>query len=142
MPARCALVGPTTVVVRLGHRTVEVDEPQALGGHGMAPSPGQYVLAALGACEAITFRYWSDRLGIPFDELRVDVRADIDLRASLGLAEGARPGFSAVRMTIGVAGPEPGRRYETLLRAVDAHAPVLDVFRRAVAVDTVVEVHG
>ena len=136
VPARCVLVGPTAVEVRLGGRVVPVDEPDALGGQGTAPTPEQYALAALGACEAITFRYWADRLGVPFDELRVDVRGEIDLRAAFGLAEGARPGYRMVNVTVRVAGPETDARYEELLRAVDDHAPVLDVFRNPVRVET------
>lgn len=136
VPARCALVGPTAVEVRLGGRVVPVDEPQALGGQGTAPTPEQYALAALGACEAITFRYWGERLGIPFDELRIDVRGEIDLRAAFGMSEGARPGYRSVGMTVRVTGPEPAARYAELLRAVDDHAPVLDVFRNAVRVET------
>ena len=141
VPARCALVGPTAVEVRLGGRVVAVDEPEALGGQGTAPTPEQYALAALGACEAITFRYWSERLGIPFDELRVDVRGEIDLRAALGLADGARPGYRSVQLTVRVAGPESAVRYAELLRAVDDHAPVLDVFRNAVGVETALTHH-
>jgi uncharacterized OsmC-like protein len=136
VPARCVLVGPTAVEVRLGGRVVAVDEPHALGGQGTAPTPEQYALAALGSCEAITFRYWSDRLGIPFDELRIDVRGDIDLRAALGLSERARPGYRDVRMAVRVVGREPETHYVELLRAVDEHAPVLDVFRNRVRVQT------
>jgi uncharacterized OsmC-like protein len=136
VPARCVLVGPTAVELRLGGRVVAVDEPHALGGQGTAPTPEQYALSALGACEAITFRYWSDRLGIPFDELRMDVRGDIDLRAALGLSERARPGYHDVRIAVRVAGREPETHYVELLRAVDEHAPVLDVFRNRVRVET------
>jgi len=136
VPARCVLVGPTAVEVRLGGRVIEVDEPHALGGQGTAPTPEQYALAALGACEAITFSYWSGRLGIPFEELRVEVRGEIDLRASLGLAGDARPGYDAVRLAVGVGGPAPAERYEELLRAVDEHASILDVFRHEVPVET------
>jgi uncharacterized OsmC-like protein len=136
VPVRCLLVGPTAVEVRLGGRVVAVDEPHPLGGQATAPTPEQYALAALGACQAITFRYWSDRLGIPFDELRIDVRGDIDLRAALGLSDGARPGYRDVRMAVRVAGREPDTHYVELLRAVDEHAPVLDVFRNQVRVET------
>jgi uncharacterized OsmC-like protein len=136
VPARCVLVGPTAVEVRLGGRVVAVDEPHALGGQGTAPTPEQYALAALGACEAITFRYWSERLGISFDELRVEVRGEIELRAAFGLSEGARPGYRHVRLAVRVAGREPETHYVELLRAVDEHAPVLDVFRSAVPVET------
>ena len=136
VPARCALVGPTAVEVRLGGRVVTVDEPQALGGQGTGPAPEQYALAALGACEAITFRYWGERLGVPFDELRIDVRGEIDLRAGLGMSEGERPGYRTVHLAVRVVGPEPTGRYAELLRAVDDHAPILDVFRNAVRVET------
>ena len=136
VPARCALVGPTAVEVRLGGRLVAVDEPHTLGGQGTAPTPEQYALAALGACEAISFRYWSGRLAIPFDELRVEVRGDIDLGASLGLAPGARPGYSTVRIAVRLQGPAPAERYDALLRAVDEHASILDVFRNEVHVQT------
>ena len=140
IPARCVLVGPTAVEVRLGGRLVAVDEPHALGGQGTAPTPEQYALAALGACEAISFRYWSDRLAIPFDELRVEVRGDIDLGASLGLAHGVRPGYGAVRLTVLLQGPAPAERYGALLRAVDEHASILDVFRKEVRVETSIAV--
>jgi uncharacterized OsmC-like protein len=136
VPARCALVGPTAVEVRLGGRVVAVDEPHALGGQGTAPTPEQYALAALGACEAISFRYWSGRLAIPFEELRVEVRGDIELGASLGLAPGARPGFGAVRITVRLQGSAAAERYDALLHAVDEHASILDVFRSAVHVQT------
>ena len=136
VPARCVLVGPTAVEVRLGGRVVAIDEPEALGGQGTAPTPEQYALAALGACEAIAFRYWSGRLGIPFDELRAEVRGDIDLGASLGLTDGVRPGYGAVRIAVRVWGPAPVERYDELLRAVDEHASVLDVFRNEVRVET------
>ena len=138
VPARCVLVGPTAVEVHLGGRVVAVDEPHALGGQGTAPTPEQYALAALGACEAITFRYWSGRLRIPFDELRIEVRGDIDLRAALGLSEGAHAGYRDVRMAVRVVGPEPEAHYVELLRAVDEHAPVLAVFRNEVRVETTV----
>lgn len=137
VPARCVLVGPTAVEVRLGGRAITVGEPQALGGQGTAPTPEQDALAALGACETITFRYWSGRLAIPLDELRLEVRGDIDPGASLGLAHGVRPRYGAVRIAVRVWGPAPAERYDQLLGAVDEHASVLDVFRNEVRVETI-----
>jgi thioredoxin 2 len=70
------------------------------------------------------------------DELRIEVRGDIDLGASLGLAPGARPGYGAVRVAVRLQGPAPAEHYDALLGAVDEHAPVLDVFRNEVHVQT------
>jgi hypothetical protein len=41
-------------------------------------------------------------------------------------------------MAVRVVGPEPEAHYVELLRAVDEHAPVLDVFRNEVRVETTV----
>jgi uncharacterized OsmC-like protein len=139
VPVHCDLVGPTDVRVRVGKQIVDVDEPRAFGGGGTAPTPGQYALAALGSCEAITFRYWSDKLGIRIDELHVDVRGELDLRGFVGLAGGVRAGFSAVWLTVKVSGPDAIERYDELRRAVDEHCPVLDVFANPVPVTTLIE---
>jgi uncharacterized OsmC-like protein len=139
VPVHCDLVGRTAVRVKLGRQIVNFDEPRALGGGGTAPTPGQYALAALGACEAITLRYWSGRLGIRVDELHVDVRGELDLRGFLGLSGDARAGFSAVWLTVKVSGPESIERYDELRHAVDEHSPVLDVFANQVPVTTLIE---
>jgi uncharacterized OsmC-like protein len=111
-----------------------------LGGTGTAPTPAQYALAALASSQAITFAYWSDELGAPIDSLRVEAEGDIDLRAFVGLANGARPGFSAVRTRVTLSGPETVERYEELQRAVDAHCPVLDLFANPVQASTTLTV--
>ena len=45
-----------------------------------------------------------------------------------------RPGFSAVRVQVGITGPETPGRYQELAAAVDEHCPVLDLFRNPVPV--------
>jgi uncharacterized OsmC-like protein len=132
--ATCELVGATEVDVRMGRHLVKVDEPTAFGGGGTAPSPDQYALGALGSCVALTYRIWSENLGIRIDRLGVEVRADVDTRGVLGLAGGTRPGFTDVRITVQIAGPEPADRYAELRRAVAEHCPILDVFAHKVPV--------
>ena len=41
-----------------------VDEPPRTRGGGSAPNPVEYALASLGSCQAITFRFWAEHLGI------------------------------------------------------------------------------
>src|SRR6516162_1826890 len=45
-----------------GHKFT-VDEPEALGGSNVAANPVEYALAALGSCQAITYRVWAAQLG-------------------------------------------------------------------------------
>ena len=128
------LTGTTRVDVRTGRHSFTVDEPWSLGGGGEAASPVQYALAALGSCQAITYRFWAELLGIRFDKLTVQVDGDLDLRGFLGVGDGVRPGVQDVRIQVDIAGPEPAERYQELAAAVSEHCPVLDLFENPVPV--------
>lgn len=128
------LVGVTKVDVRVrGHR-FSVDEPADLGGGDLAANPVELALSALGSCQAITYRVWADKLGIALESVRVDVDGDLDLRGFFGFAEGVRPGFSDVRVTVTLTGPESDETYARLAEQVDEHCPVLDIFSAPVPV--------
>ena len=57
------------------------------------------------------------------------------LRPALGTL---RPGFSDVRLTITITGPESDERYQELRVAVDNHCPVLDLFANETPVSVTV----
>lgn len=137
--ATCDLVATCTVDVGLDDQTVRFDQASPLGD-GAGPTPGDGLLAALGACQAQVYRFWSEKLGIGFDALRVEVRGDIDVRRLFGADEVVRPGFSKVEIDVHISGPESPSRYEELRRAVNEHCPMLDVVSNPVAVSTAVHV--
>jgi uncharacterized OsmC-like protein len=122
--------------VRIGDHTVKVDQPEALGGGGKGPKPVEYALASLGSCVATTYRFWSEKLGVRLDGLRVEVQGDLDVRGVFGLDDGVRAGFGQVDVKVHLSGPEAPDRYQELRRAVDEHCPVLDTFANAVPVRT------
>lgn len=128
------LVGVTEVAVRAGSHTFTVDEPVTLGGGGTAPNPVEYALAALGSCQAITYRFWAEHLGIPVDGIRVEVEGDLDVRGFFGIDESVRPGFGGVRVSVRITGPEPEARYRELASTVNDHCPVGDLFANPVPV--------
>ena len=132
--AEGTLVGVTEVDIRTGEHSFKVDEPPALGGADVAANPVQYALASLGSCQAITYQFWAEQLGIGFDTLSVRVEGDLDIRGFLGFDDGVRPGLSAVRVEVTVTGPESPERYQELAAAVDRHCPVLDLFANPVPV--------
>jgi uncharacterized OsmC-like protein len=132
--AQGTLVGITEVDIRTGTHTFKVDEPPALGGADEAANPVQYALASLGSCQAITYRFWAEQLGISFDSLTVRVEGDLDIRGFFGFDDTVRPGFSAIRVDVTVTGPGSDERYSELAAAVDAHCPVLDLFKNPVPV--------
>jgi uncharacterized OsmC-like protein len=135
-----ALVGPTEVAVLVGSgHAFKVDEPKGLGGGDLAATPVEYALAALGSCQAITYRFWAAYLGIKLETVEIKVEGDLDLRGFFGVDDQVRPGFGAVRVKVALGGPEPIARYQELAEAVDRHCPVLDIFRNKVPVERSVE---
>lgn len=129
------LVGTTEVAIRARGHQVTVDEPPALGGADVAANPVEYALLALASCQAITYRFWAAQLGIELDNVEVVAEGDLDVRGFFGFADGVRPGFTAVRLTVTPSGPEPAERYKQLADAVDAHCPVHDLFSHATPIE-------
>ena len=127
--------GGTRVDLRAGGFEFAADEPVSVGGTGSAPNPVQMALAALGSCQAITYRYWAEELGLRLDSVTITVEADFDTGAFFGFPGAGTPAPSAVRCAVALEGPEPAARYEELVAAVDEHCPVLDLFTRPVPVE-------
>jgi uncharacterized OsmC-like protein len=136
------LVGVTEVDITTGTHSFKVDEPPALGGADAAANPVQYALASLGSCQAITYRFWAAQLGVKLDSITVRVEGDLDLRGFFGVDDRVRPGFTAIRVEVTVAGPESEGRYAELAAAVDEHCPVLDLFKNPVPVSRVLAASG
>ena len=49
------------------------DEPPALGGQDAGPAPVEWVLAGLGACQAITLKMYAERKGWKLESVAVDL---------------------------------------------------------------------
>lgn len=127
--------------IRIGDHTLVADEGPALGGSHAGPNPVEYALAALLSCQVVTYRVWAVKLGVPLDGVTVDVEGDLDVRGFLGFDDAVRPGFGGVRIRVTLDGPADPVRYRELADAVDAHCPVLDLFRNPtpVTVEVVTE---
>ncbi|HET9581403.1 MAG TPA: alpha/beta fold hydrolase [Gemmatimonadota bacterium] len=76
-------------ILAFRHR-LQADEPEDKGGTDRGPTPYELLLAALGACKAITVRMYADRKGWPLlrtifrlhhDEIHAEDCADCETRA-------------------------------------------------------------
>ena len=56
--------GKFTMAITIGPNRLLADEPEALGGSDLGPRPHELLLAALGACTAMTLRMYADRKAI------------------------------------------------------------------------------
>src|SRR5256714_13393427 len=103
----------TRVELRAGAFEFSADEPVSVGGTGTAPNPVQMALAALGSCQAITYRYWAEELGLRLDAVTVNLEADFDTGAFFGFPGAAGPGPPAGGpCAVTLEGPEPPERVE------------------------------
>ena len=60
------------------------------------------------------------------------------MRGFFGVDDAVRPGFGEVRVVVTLDGPAEAERYQELAATVDAHCPVLDLFRNSTPVTTTV----
>lgn len=130
--------GSVASSIRAGKHTFLVDEPAALAGDDVAASPVEFALGALISCQIVVYRLYAQGLGIQVDDIRIEAEADLDARRLFGIDETVRAGFSDVRLTITITGPESDERYQQLRDVVDAHCPVLDLFANPTPVSAVV----
>jgi len=118
---------------------LSIDESPAHGGQDRGPNPVELILAALGACQEITYRLYADTLGIPINSVSVSVSGRLDLRGLFAVDEGVRPGFKDITATVKIDSPAPAEEIERLRASVDRHCPVLDILRSVTPVRTKVE---
>lgn len=59
--------------IMTGGHSLTADEPEKLGGGDRGPAPFDLLLAALGACTAITLRMYADKKGWPLERLDIDL---------------------------------------------------------------------
>ena len=63
-------------------------------------------------------------MGIPLAKVETSIEGDLDLRGFLGVGEGVRPGFQAIRGTVPLYSSASEEQLKTLKGAVDAHCPM------------------
>jgi len=76
-PRSVVVSGPATgfrTDVEVGGHHLVVDEPIAVGGADQGPTPYEMLLAALGACTAMTLRIYADKRKWPLERARVTLQ--------------------------------------------------------------------
>ncbi|MGD2216299.1 MAG: alpha/beta fold hydrolase [Gemmatimonadales bacterium] len=95
-----------TEILTAGHALV-ADEPERLGGTDSGPNPFGLLMAALGACTAITLRMYADRKEWPLEEIGVRLH-----HRKLKTEE---PQTAEISQTLELVGPLSAQQRERLL---------------------------
>lgn len=119
-----AHIGPDLLETRIeaGRHPLLADEPASRGGSDAGPAPYDLLLAALGACTAMTLRMYADRKGWRIEAL------DVDLRLVSG-TEGPR-----IRRILSITGPDAAGKAR--LAEIAERTPVTLTLKQGIAIDT------
>ncbi len=116
-------------------------EPDVLLGGDRGPNAVELVLAALGFCYTVGVVYNAAARGYELQEVGYELEGDLDLRNFVGIGDGPRPGFTAIRVKGTIRAANASREeLEELCRYVQETSPVLDIIANPVPVTTTLEV--
>ena len=114
--------------------TLTADQPFGFRGTNLGFKPSELLLAALAACQEVTWRLYAESLGIDIKNISIELRGTQDLRGFMGLDETIPPGFMEIEGEVRIDSSASATELEELQKLVDNHCPVLDDLTRNVPV--------
>lgn len=111
--------------------TINMDEPESLGGTDTAMNPVEALLCALGACQSIVARAFAEAHDVKFEEFSVELEGDLDPDGFMGLAD-VREGFQEVRFVMHFKSDEPKEKLEEYAKFIERTCPVGDCLQNGV----------
>jgi len=129
---------------RISMRDHEIvsDQPFGFGGGNKGPKPSELLLAALAACQEVTWRLYAETMGVRIDGISIALRGTQDLRGFMAVDKAVPAGFLKIEGEVLIDSPASAEELKELQRVVDAHCPVLDDLVRSVPVSLVMKQAG
>ena len=124
--AQEVLVGP--------HRLI-ADEPAAVGGNDLGPSPYDLLLAGLGACTAMTLRMYAGHKKLPLEKVSVELRHGKIHAADCASCETKEGKIDRIERVIDIRGPLDEGQRQRLLEIAD-RCPVHRTLHSEVLIET------
>ncbi len=121
--------------------SLTTDMVSAVGGGGSAPSPAWLFRAGYASCVATLISMAAAVEGVELSALEVTVDSESDDRGILGIDPSVRAGPLSVRVAVRVASATADEdRVRAIVDWGRSHCPVDDLARRAVPVESTVEI--
>jgi uncharacterized OsmC-like protein len=92
--------------VEVGQKILEAQAHSGVGGPGTAACSGDILLGALAACAQLTCQLVAAAMGIPIEQIRVDVTGEMDLRGTLGISKEVPVGFQDIHASFDISAPQ------------------------------------
>lgn len=105
--------------IRSGRHTFAADEPAAVGGDDSGPGPYDYLLAALGACTAMTMRLYAERKGIAAERFSIRLAHRKIHAADCADCESSEGNIGEITRDISIAGDLPEAVRARLMEIAD-----------------------
>jgi putative redox protein len=105
--------------VLVNRHSLVADEPVPVGGTDQGPSPFDLLVAALGACTAMTLRMYADRKGWPLDAATVRLKHDKIHAADCEACETREGILDRIEREIEIEGPLDADQKQRLLQIAD-----------------------
>ena len=116
-------------------RSLVADEPTAVGGEDLGPSPYDLLAAALGACTTMTLRMYADRKNWPLDEAVARIRHTKIYAEDREDVESGEPRLDRIEQEIELVGElDPDQRARLL--EIAGRCPVHRTLRAGVHLET------
>jgi putative redox protein len=127
--------GPFAETVRSGAHLLLADEPVANGGNDTGPDPYAYLVAALGACTAMTLRVYARQKKWPLRKVKVQLKHDKIYATDCAECETKEGKIDRIERLIELEGPLSGEQRTRLLQIAD-HCPVHRTLTSEVVIST------
>lgn len=131
----------TTCDIEEGPWKLTSDVGEAMGGTNAGPGPTTLGRAALGSCLALTCGLQAAALGVPIENLEIEVETDYDARGAFGI-DNVPPGWTGIRYRVTVESSSPEEDIRRVLDAAHNLSTLTDNFSRAFTVEREVKIVG
>ncbi len=108
----------------LGKFTAQVDQPAAAGGDDTAPTPLDYMLFSIAACQATIARIVAMQKQIDLRAYSVEIEGELETDVLLGKSTSARCGFSSINVKVTIDADLSAEEKQQFAEEVDRRCPV------------------
>lgn len=106
-----------------------LDEPPSLGGQDSAMNPVEALFGTLGACKGIVAKSFSRMHDIKLENIRIEVRGELDTDGFMGKNKQAKIGFSKITTHFFIQADNSEEEIAEFIAFIERTCPVFDTIK-------------